>query len=296
MGFSYKGIYKSQVFFFSRCKTLLTVYLIFRVLPKCVQLAELMASKMQPWHPSLQMQIFSSLRMLTALFAGGRSQGGCLGCTYVEFSGGFLFTAAGWGFGLGPERVQEGALWICWYTRLPCTSLHLVRCCRKLWVGVFAVEQQWDRYAGWKLLSFHAAEQISRCAAKFLERRVGTGAGDEVHVIIHQLSFVISFLGRKAYPWHVQLISWDSSVAGSKARPRDLWALSPSSSVTVLHPKLLLGQREREEQLSNVCCSVLPGTWNIVILGLKSDWPWTSMKLLLSRTGNWETVSYCKFS
>lgn len=45
-----------------------------------------MTSKVQPWLPSLQIRIFSSLQMLTAVFAGGRSLGGCLGCAYVPWS------------------------------------------------------------------------------------------------------------------------------------------------------------------------------------------------------------------
>lgn len=43
---------------------------------------------------------------------------------------------------------------------------------------MFAEEQQWNRYAGWKSLSFLAAEKIYWCTAKFLELRVGTGAGE----------------------------------------------------------------------------------------------------------------------
>lgn len=44
-----------------------------------VQLTE-MTSKVQPWLPSLQIQI------LTAVFAGGSSLGGCSGCVYVSWS------------------------------------------------------------------------------------------------------------------------------------------------------------------------------------------------------------------
>lgn len=99
--------------------------------------AVLVTSKVSSKVPALwQTQVFS-LQVLTALFAGGRSRGarsGLRACV-VEFSGGFLFTAAERGFGLGPKKVQECGLWIRCYAGpqppLPGHPHLLARCCRR---------------------------------------------------------------------------------------------------------------------------------------------------------------------
>lgn len=67
-----------------------------------------MARKVQPWLSPSQAELFSSFQLFPAVSAAGGSRAGCLGCVCVtEFSGGFLFTAAEAGLGLGPEKVQE---------------------------------------------------------------------------------------------------------------------------------------------------------------------------------------------
>lgn len=281
MGFSRHGTYKSQVF---HCKTLLAVYLILRVLPKHVQLAELTASKVQPWLPSLQIQILSSLRVLTA---GGRSRGGCLGCTSVSWSSAaascLLLRGEDLGWGQrGCRRAACGSAG----TRLPCAFLRLATCCRNdcghglrcsLWSssGIGTLAGNGFLFVLLKRFPDAQPSSLSFVLALGLGTRFGSQFISWVWInwacpsCWSPANFCYQLFGKKGLP-----VTCTADILGliSEGGQSDTQRfVGIESQQQVLHPKLLLGQREGREQLSNVRCSVLPGTWNTVILGLKSE-------------------------
>lgn len=143
-----------------------------------------MTSKVQPWLLPYRYILFADVDSCICRRRKFRRLLGVRICVR-EFSGGFLFTAAEWGFELGPAKVRECGWWIRSRIGLPLPRPHpphrLGRCCRNdcsHGLGCLLQSSSGINTPGWKWPSFLAADKISRCATKFLELCVGTGAGE----------------------------------------------------------------------------------------------------------------------